>query len=323
MQASHILKVPLAQTVALSYAKRNDLASSGKVLKRHLEPAIEATKNPKLLAEHYLQVARLLYQAGNLDAAEAYYEKVPNNVPEYLAAREELTWVWLRQGNMPKLRGEIATLNSGLFDKAFAPEVPLVRAVSNLKLCYYDAVEGDIQKFVQTNAKWAKEIEEALKSEDPQSPPKKDYFTAVAETSLQKKQAEMNEVNKLLEDSVQAVIPAVGPQSHWVVARDQLNKKLELAKQSKSEEYRRQWKNMQHALTEGIRKMQFVKVELLTQVKLYGGSTTTLTQKALKVEDVKELNDPQNMTFKFDGVVWPDELFQMRGIAQAKCLGMK
>src|SRR5699024_6961811 len=124
-----------------------DLAGAGAVLKRDLEPTLDMNGDPKALASHYLQVARLLYQAGALDAAESFYTRIPNGTPQYLEAREELTWVWLRKGDVAKLRGELVTLGSRVFDDQFQPEVHLVRAISNLKLCYYDEVEQDFRVF--------------------------------------------------------------------------------------------------------------------------------------------------------------------------------
>src|SRR3989440_6028979 len=51
--------------------------------------SLKAKGDPKLLAEHSIEVARLLYQAGALDGAERYYEKIPTGVSSYYASREE------------------------------------------------------------------------------------------------------------------------------------------------------------------------------------------------------------------------------------------
>jgi hypothetical protein len=81
---NHPLKVELAQTATLDAVKRKDLAGAGRILKRELEPALEAKGQADLLAVHYLQVARLLYQAQALEAAEVYYSKIPAKSPYFL-----------------------------------------------------------------------------------------------------------------------------------------------------------------------------------------------------------------------------------------------
>ncbi len=143
----HGLRPALAQTVALARARRGDLAGAAQVLKHELEPVLEARGDALALSAHHLQVARLLYQAGALDGAEDYYRRVPAGAPQFLKAREELTWTLLRKNEVGKLRGELATLSTGVFTETFQPEVFLVRAISNLKLCYYEEVRKDFSAF--------------------------------------------------------------------------------------------------------------------------------------------------------------------------------
>lgn len=322
----HAFKIPLAETAALALARNKDLAGAARVLKEHLEPAIELKKDPKLRSAYSIEIARLLYQAGSLDGAEQFYEKIPNGAPEYLKAREELTWVWLRKGNSEKLRGELATLSSPLFAKQFSPETYLVRSVSNLKFCYYDKVQADIDQFIASNGKWAKEIQTNLEATDPQPSPQSDFFSKQAKAALAKRTEEKVALGRLIEQSIEAALPAVGQQTHWVAARDQMAANEEAAKKALQAEYRRQWKNMHLTLKEAIRKMQFVKVELMSQVRTLTrtdtttskleGSTLTPSMQLAK----KELQEKGDMTFPFDGVVWADELFHLRSTAQARCM---
>lgn len=322
------LKIPLSRTVALALAREKDLKTAGVVLKKHMEPAIEASHSKDALANHYMEVGRLLYQAGALDAAEAFYEKVPNGSPDYLSAREELTWVRLLKGENHKLRGDLESLATALFKDKFAPDVFVVRAISNLKLCYYDEAENDLKAFVELNGRWAKEINAALKTEDPPAAGVHDYFAEQAELALNKRNEEAARLKTLGDESIGATLPAVGPQSHWQKAHTQMLVDVESAKKVRAHEYRRQWKNRQLVLKEAIRKMQFVKVELLSQIRLLSkGAAPTVSDKApaarneqvaaaLKADDAKS-----DMTFPFDGVMWPDELFHLRSVAQSRCLG--
>lgn len=320
LPVEHPLKIQLAETVALAYARRNDLGKAASILKHHVEPTIEATKQPKRLLKHYLQIARFLYQAGALDAAEQFYQKIPTGSPEFLTAREELIWVWLRKGNTQNLRGELTTLRSELLEKVFAPDVYVVRSISNLKLCYFDEAEKDLKAFIQKNEGWAKEITSALAS-TPAVAPTPDYFSENAERALKSREKEVEELERLSQHSITAVLPAVGPQNHWVRAKERVVGAVEVSKKMVSEEYRRQWKNRKQVLAEAIRKMQFVKVELMSQIQQLAklpafkeSNTLKIPDKTIVAEEAKEI------AFPFDGIVWSDELFRVRSAAQGRCL---
>lgn len=321
------LKIPLARTVALALAREKDLKTAGTVLKKHMEPAIEAIHSRDALALHYIEIGRLLYQAGAIDAAETFYERVPNGSPDYLTAREELTWVRLLKGESQKLRGDLETLATGLFRDKFAPDVYVVRAISNLKLCFYEEAEKDIKAFVDQNVRWAKEINLSLLTEDPPTAGMHDYFSDLAVTALDKRRTEVERLKTLGEQSIGATLPAVGPQSHWEKARTQMLVDVESAKKAKAYEYRRQWKNRKFVLTEAIKKMQFVKVELQSQIRSLSQVSQSTSQATPRIHNeqvaaaLKSDNGKADMTFPFDGVVWPDELFHLRSVAQTRCLG--
>lgn len=332
LPADHPLKVPLANTVALALARKGDLRGAGAVLKQHLEPAIDSRKDVKGLSKHYMQIARLLYQAGSLDGAADFYQRIPDGSEDFLKAREELAWVWLRQGDTGKVRGELKTLRNELFKNRFAPDVYVVRSISNLKLCYYSEVEKELNDFVATNKVWAEKIEAALKAEDPPQD-ESDFFTEAAQRAKKSRIAEAELLDALATQSITATLPAVGPQQHWERARTRALVALEAAKKQSADEVRRAWKNRKQILTEAIRKMQFVKVELFSQVRTLSrqtpagtpsGAVSALerdtgdrikaeTQGALKVAEGAELS------FPFDGVIWPDELFKLTSVAQSRC----
>ena len=104
----------------------------------------------------------------------------------------------------------------------------------------------------------------------------------------------------------------------------------ERAKKQVSSEYRRQWRNRERELSEAIRKMEFVKVELLSELRFFAklnGSASGGTPSAQASE--REKNEGKQLlasasdgaaVFPFDGVVWPDELFKLRSVAAGQCL---
>jgi tetratricopeptide (TPR) repeat protein len=313
----------LSMTVALHYAKKGDIGSAAKVLKLYYEPWVNQTKDAKAVSNYTLNIARLLYQVGSVDGAIQYYSKIPKGSPDYITAREELAWSWLRQGDMTELRGNLKTLTSTLMSDQFRPESFLVKAISDLKLCYYDQVEKDFSQFLTQHMPWAKKIESALQSPDSAEPRLIDDYSQYAMDAVKSRQTELTALQGLASRSESAVLPAVGPQIQWTHAIGALTLNLESAKKLRAEEFRRQWKSDKSILTEAIRKMQFVKVELLSQV----GEQTKLTDKSnpltpAKVEDGKQkIMANGDQTFPFDGVVWPDELFKLRSVTQGQCIG--
>ena len=152
----------LSEREVYASVKVGDLKGAAWALKNFMEPAVQASKDPELLVKQNVTIARILYQAGQIQAAQGFYERIPNQSNSYLAAREELAWVYLREGDMPKLRGQIKTLASPIFKDRFQPETYLLRAVSDLKMCFYDEVDKDLKDFSRSNTQWAKRIDEAL-----------------------------------------------------------------------------------------------------------------------------------------------------------------
>ncbi len=323
----------LAQTVAVGQAKKADLAGAARTLKMFYEPWLQATKDPRKLALHYMEVARLLYQAGAIEGAIAYYEKVPNGIPEYLTAREELTWCWLRLGQSEKLRGNLETLTSKVLADQFQPEAYLVRSISNLKLCYYDEVEKDFRAFIGVNREWAKKIDVALQSGDTPTPRTVDIYSEAAIASLGARQTELAVLQGLSERSISATIPAVGPQKHWGTGITRISSHIEGAKKRKSDEFRRQWKNDRITLNEAIRKMQFVKVELLSQVSelaamsegkgdaIQTSASAASNTVVVSSEQKNQMAKEGDMVFPFDGTLWADEMFKLKAISKGRCIG--
>lgn len=316
----------IAQTVVYSRVKHNDLKGAAKILRDYVEPAIEATEDVELLAKHDVSIARILYQAGQMKAAGQFYLKIPNGSSSYLPAREELSWVYLRLGDMSKLRGEIKALASPVFKDRFQPEVYLLRAVSDLKMCFYDMLEKDLTDFTRSNAFWAKRIDQALASKIPPVPVQPDEYTKMSMHTSENLHAELQKVSELGKQSIGAILPAVGQQKHWKDYYGSLQSSLEEARKRQSDEYVRQWKNQRSALQEAIRKMRFVKVEYMSQVrqlsatgdvdpkKFVASNSSSVPAEAIVKGDSEQLNFPATSE------VWPDELFKLRSAAQAQCL---
>ena len=322
MPKLHPIKIPMARSVVIAHLKEGNVANAGRVLKKHLAPVIKATSDIKLMREHYLTIARLLYQVGMLEASEEFYQKIPNDTEDYLKAQTELAWVLLRKGDMGRLKGLLTTLGHNLFIDVFNPEVYLVRSIVNLKLCQYKAVHNDFNAFITNNKKWGKKIIEEIGSENPRKGRRGDYYITLYERSLANLEKELGTLNSLKEKSLKAALPAVGIQAHWKRAVNAIAVTREHQAKRVATEHRRFWKNRELVLREAIRKMRFVKVEMMGQLQevkkivgFKGGDKISTVNSALQRKN--------QQVFSFDGIIWGDEMFRLYTEAESFCLAKK
>lgn len=323
----HALKLPLGMTVLLSQVQKKNLKDAGRTLKGQIEPALELATDPEVVSLMYLQIARLLYQAGALEKSESLYQRIPSGSRHFLDSREELAWVWLRMGKTEKLRGLLQTLNSNLMGDRYSPESAVVLAVSNLKLCYYQKVAENLKNFADKNTGFAGEIEKNIASNEPAAGPFPSLATKRKKATLDLLANESAALERLWTDSIQASLPAVGPQLHWTEAKADIQSATELAKKDLSRDYHQQWLSAKTELNEGIRKLRFVKVELLSQARKYrerlaaNGARTADASAAARTDAGEIARAPQS--YPFDGVIWPDEIFSLQALAEMRCPGGK
>ncbi len=318
MPKTHPYYSALARTLALHFARQGDLGAAGSILKK-IEPITLGSKDPEQIASYYLQIARLLYQSGNLSAASVFYRKVPKGSRDFLTAREELAWVLLQSGEFGSLRGELQTFRMDVWKDKFLPEVHLVSAIGNLKLCFYGEVRKDFDLFLSKNKTWAGRVEAELAKADPSRPERIDFYIERAEQALTQRQAEQVKLRDLARESKTAALPAVGVQPHWLAAEKAIQFTMERTRKRQMEEYRRVWRSRRFVLQEAIRKMQFVKVELMSQMSRLAANTggTKKLRGNVKTNLVASKN---SMTFPFDGVAWPDEFFNLQSVTEGECL---
>lgn len=320
MPAEHPWRHLLELSAALALAKKKDVDGAIK----YLEAEIKDNKVAKeALPGYYLQLGRLYYQKADLPNAERYYEKITADDAEVGDAREELLWVWLRKGDTSKLRGTLEALQQPQFRERFAPELFVVRAISNLKLCYYDEVKADFQSFMKQNSTWAKTIDTALNEPNPTMPPNADWYIKLVDTALTKRIAEKEKIKTLFQESIASSLPGIGVQKHWKDAQGALAGHIARIEKMKEQEYRRQWRNNALLLTEAIRKMRFVKIELISQLNTgqapHPNSEVSKTNEDQAEDKIVEESSGR-WSFPFDGVMWPDELFAARSTAHNVCL---
>ena len=317
LPSTHPYYIPLAKTLALQFAREGHLGQAGSALKK-IEAHILNSKDVEMITFYHLQIARLLYQSGNLEAAKKFYEKIPKGSTNFLTAREELAWVLLQMGEFGILRGELQTLRTNIWKEKFSPEIHLVAAIGNLKLCFYGDVKKDISLFLKENRHWATRIEKELKKANPTKPRQQDFYIETAENALSRRLEERKALEGLAKESLTAALPAVGIQPHWMAAKKEIELSIEKARKQKVKEYRKVWRSFKFILQEAIRKMKFVKVELMGQMSRLARQHP---DKKLKGNiKTKLVASTASITFPFDGVIWPDEMFNLQSLTKGECL---
>jgi tetratricopeptide (TPR) repeat protein len=317
LPAGHPFIIPLARTVILGLARSGKASDAGSLMKSVLEPAVLATDDPRELSRYYLLLARILYQVKAYDTAIEFYSRIPNSVPEFLQARMEMSWALIRMGDMERLRGEIASFDTGLFESAFVPEIYLVRSISNLKYCRYTEIGKDFESFIRSNKNWAKKIQRAINKNEFVEKDTYDYYIDQRNLALKNRQEEKAYINKMNKDGSLGHLA-----SSWLV---NLEDKISTTKVQRDREYKRYWKNRELVLDRTILKMRFVKVETMSQVRLANISLSKLAtvggDKVTSRLAAREKSD--ELRFPYDGVIWKDELFRLRAKTDDYCVRKK
>jgi hypothetical protein len=307
LEEDDALRVFLAKTSLLQYAKEGKLGASGKLIKSVIGPWLEKSGNDEEIALYFLTLARLLYQANAFAEASKYYDLIPESSQYFLKARSEALWIYLVERNFPKLKGELATLKLGLFDDKFYPEVHLASAMASVMVCEFVDSKQAINRFVQVNKNWVQQIDQNLKASNP-AIVETNFFTANLERargSLAKEIAELKK-RELEPNYLNA-----------------LESKLDQVSEAYRLEAVSQWKNRQKILEEALYKMKFVKVELITRMRKVALKMKQVESDEVSLYRAAPARDNQ-ISFPNDGVLWGDELFQMSAEVKNLCLqGMK
>ena len=102
-----------------------------------LWPTIESKKADQIRNLAALTLARLYFQKSDFKTANKYFLKVDKSSPQWLQSMIELAWAQVLSGDNEGAAGNMFTLHTEYFKKAYAPETYIVRTVGYLNLCQY------------------------------------------------------------------------------------------------------------------------------------------------------------------------------------------
>jgi hypothetical protein len=302
LEEGNPLKIPLAQTALLHYAKEGKLGASGKIIKGIIEPILINSNDTEEISLYFLTLGRLLYQAGALDESRKYFSLIPESSQYFLNARTESLWAHLRARDYSKTKGELATLELKMFSDKFYPEAYLVSSMASVMLCQFSDSKASVQRFIDVNKFWAREIDKNLKAEKPNLI-KDTFFT----THL-KKSIEMATKEKSLLQEINAPF-----------YQERLDNTLAKASEHYTVEAKQQWKNRESLLEKALYKMKFVKIELISRMRQAEMDMQIAGVDEVRVQNAAPARKNQ-MKFPRKGDLWGDELFQINASIVNKCV---
>lgn len=296
-------RMPLAQTALLHFAREGKLGASGKIIKSVVEPILNKSTNEEELSLYFMTLGRLLFQAGAMAEAKKYYELIPENSSYFLKARSEALWVYLTERDFSKAKGELATLELKLFDDKFYPEAYVISAMANVMLCQFTESRAAINRFIDVNKRWAKEIDFNLKKSNP-TPVSKNFTY----TNLEKAKISLQNEKKYFESKKM--------DSRFV---KNINFELSDIDQSMRKESLAQWSNQKIILETALYKMKFVKIELISRMRAVEMNTQIAGVDEVSRQDAATARENQ-ISFPRKGPLWGDELFNISATVINKCV---
>ncbi len=305
LDESDPLRMPLAQTAILHFAKEGKLGASGKILKDVIGPILKKSNNEEELSLYFMTLGRLLYQAGALLESKKYYDLIPESSSYFLKARTESLWAYLRDKDYSRTKGELASLELSIFNDKFYPEAYVVSAMANVMMCEFNESRAAINRFIDVNRKWAKEIDKNLK--DPKAKPVEVNFFL---TNLEKAKASLIKEKFTLE-SHKLSDSYSKPLTEEVLAIDN----------AISSEIRNQWSNRKVILETALYKMKFVKIELISRMRAVEMNMQIAGRDEVSRQNAATVRKNKNeMSFPRDRALWGDELFHMSASVVNKCI---
>jgi len=112
-----------------------------------------------------LQLARVFYSTQQYDTSIKYFEKLPQESPDWLESLFEASWAYFMKTNNSKALGNIHTLNAPYFENEFFPgmaESVLLKSVIYYKYCQYDRALESVTEYNQNYAPLREDLEQIM-----------------------------------------------------------------------------------------------------------------------------------------------------------------
>lgn len=112
-------------------------------------PKIEGQKKDQVRNLSALTLARLYFQKGEYKSSYKTYLKIDKSSPSWMQAMVEQAWTQILAGDNEGAAGNMFSMHTDFFRKAYAPDTYIVRTVGYLNLCQFGdgvSVLNDLKK---------------------------------------------------------------------------------------------------------------------------------------------------------------------------------
>lgn len=301
------LRLSLAESLVLSFAKKGELANAAKVLKGVYEPGLAKSDNIEEVSYYYLNLARLLYQARAFDASKEYYALIPDRSQHFLTAQVESLWIALQKRDFETVKGQAKTLEHKVFKKHFLPDRHLISSIAHLQTCQFEQVNKSFKAFLDENRAHALKIQSELKASTPHIVDQHHRVVKLLMRAEKTLRSEINRYGKLN------------------LATSDLERKFSQVREAQANLARRQWQNRKRVMENAIQKMRFVKIEYLSTMRRLKSKLALVKEKmADQISTKASAPSVSNaVVFPFDGQFFSDELFSLTAQIKNLCLREK
>ncbi len=116
-----------------------------------------------------LTMGRVFYSTKQYDTAIKYFEKLPQDAPDWLASLFEASWAYFMKKGNSKALGNIHTLNAPYFENEVGPfmgESTVLKAVIYFNYCQYDRAEESLTEFDQVYPPLVSDLRKLVKENE-------------------------------------------------------------------------------------------------------------------------------------------------------------
>ena len=144
--------------LAAAHQGKNDLADNQ--ISRLLEMDQKTIDDDAL----YMTRARVAYQGKEFEEAIDWYKKVSKSSDQWLMAKEELAWAYLRADLPNKTVSELHTVLSPVFSSISGPESDFLSAFASLMICDYNNIFKVTKAFKSRHTRKVGSLESLVKN---------------------------------------------------------------------------------------------------------------------------------------------------------------
>jgi tetratricopeptide (TPR) repeat protein len=284
-----------------------------------------------------LTMARVFYSTKQYDLAIKYFEKLPQESPDWVESLFEASWAYYLKKLNSKALGNIHTLNAPYFENEFFPESLILKAQIYFNYCRYDRALEAVSEFQQNFTPVRDDLRRVIKQNPDDNPAFYEYVkklragsaalperteliaqSALGDKTLLKTFSYVDELEREMKQYE-------GSDKAWKTTRiagevlQDLTVQSSLAADSAGSLARDRLKRLEQELTDLKGQAGAVKVSIL-EARI-GKKQAELAGQEIKADHPQEpiVVDDEHQMWDFNGEYWKDELGFYRYRISSQC----